>query len=189
MRKVILSNLVSLDGFFEGPNRELDWFVVNDEFFEYAKELLNSVDTILFGRVTYEQMASYWPTPAAAGNDPVISSKMNNLSKIVFSRTIPSVEWNNSRLIKGNMAEEISKMKQQSGKDMVIFGSGSIVSTLMQSGLIDEYRIILNPVVLGKGNPLFKGIKDKIDLKLLQIKTFNTGVVILYYSSKSKIYS
>src|ERR1700726_4944303 len=107
MRKVILSNLVSLDGFFEGPNRELDWFVVNDEFFEYARELLNSVDTILFGRVTYEYMASYWPTPAAAGNDPVITSKMNNLSKIVFSRTITSVEWNNSRLIKGNVAEEI----------------------------------------------------------------------------------
>jgi dihydrofolate reductase len=106
---------------------------------------------------------------------------MNNLPKIVFSKTLQKVEWNNSRLVKENIGEEISKMKQQPGKDMVIFGSGSIVSTLMQLALIDEYRIIVNPVVLGNGNPLFKGISDKHNLKLLKTKVLCSGVVILYY--------
>jgi dihydrofolate reductase len=106
---------------------------------------------------------------------------MNNLPKIVFSKTLQEVRWNNSRLIKENIAEEISKMKQQPGKDLVIFGSGSIVSTLMQLGLIDEYRIIVNPVVLGNGKPLFKGIKDKQNLKLLKTRVFGSGVVIHYY--------
>ena len=111
---------------------------------------------------------------------------MNNLPKIVFSKTLQEVKWNNSRLVKENIAEEISKMKQQSGKDMVIFGSGSIVSTFMQHGLIDEYRIIVNPVVLGNGKPLFKGINDKHNLKLLKTKVLGSGVVILYYQPIGK---
>jgi dihydrofolate reductase len=181
MRKIIVSNLVSLDGFFEGPNRELDWFAVDEEFLEYARNLLSTVDTILFGRVTYQHMAAYWPTASGTGNDAFITEKMNNLPKIVFSKTLQEVKWNNSRLVKENIAEEILKMKQQPGKDMVIFGSGSIVSTFMQLGLIDEYRIIMNPVVLGNGKPLFKGIKDKHNLKLLKTKVLGSGIVILYY--------
>ena len=106
---------------------------------------------------------------------------MNNLPKIVFSKTLQEVKWNNSRLVKENIAEEISKIKQQPGKDMVIFGSGSIVSTFMQHGLIDEYRIIVNPIVLGNGNPLFKGINGKQNLKLLKTKVFDSGIVILFY--------
>ena len=185
MRKVIVSNLVSLDGFFEGPNKELDWFVVDEEFFDYARDLLGTVDTILFGRVTYQMMESYWP--AETDNDPVITDKMNNLPKIVFSKTLSSTpwgKWNNARLVKENIPEEIRKMKQQAGKDMVIFGSGILVSDFTQLGLIDEYRIILNPVVLGKGNPLFKGLQDKLNLKLLKTKTLSSGVVILYYEPK-----
>jgi dihydrofolate reductase len=181
MRKVILSNLVTLDGFFAGPNGELDWFIVDEEFNEYANELLRNVDTLLFGRVTYQLMADYWPSSSATTDDPIIADRMNNLPKIVFSKTLQNVEWKNTRLIKENIAEEISKMKQQPGKDMVIFGSGSIVSTFMQLGLIDEYRIIVNPVVLGNGKPLFKGIKDKHNLKLLKTRVFGSGVVILYY--------
>jgi dihydrofolate reductase len=106
---------------------------------------------------------------------------MNNLPKIVFSKTLQKVEWKNTRLVKENIAEEISKMKEQSGKDLVIFGSGSIVSTFMQFGLIDEYRIIVNPVVLGNGKRLFKGINDKLNLKLLKTKVLGSGIVILYY--------
>ena len=106
---------------------------------------------------------------------------MNNLPKIVFSKTLQQVEWNNSRLVKDNISQEISKMKQQPGKDMVIFGRGSIVSTFMHHDLIDEYRIIVNPIVLGNGNPLFIGIKDKHNLKLLKTRVFGSGVVILYY--------
>jgi dihydrofolate reductase len=189
MRKIIVSNLVSLDGFFEGPNREIDWFVVEEEFFEYAKELLRSVDTILFGRVTYEGMASYWPTQAAKDNDPTITHKMNNLSKVVFSKTLSTVEWNNSKLVKGNIAEEIPKLKQEPGKDMVIFGSGSIVSALTRLGLIDEYRIIVNPVILGKGNPLFKDLQDKFNLELLKTKKLKSGVVIFYYQPGKKLFA
>ena len=185
MRKVILSNLVTLDGFFEGPNKELDWHIVDEEFKEYAIDLLSKVDALLFGRVTYQLMADYWPAaatnPSTPKSDLEIADKMNNLPKIVFSKTLQEVKWNNSRLVKENIAEEISKMKQQPGKVMVIFGSGSIVSNFMQHGLIDEYRIIVNPVVLGNGNPLFKGIKDKHNLNLLKTRAFSSGVVILYY--------
>ena len=185
MRKVLLSNLVTLDGFFAGPNEELDWFILDEEFNQYAIDLLSKVDALLFGRVTYQLMAEYWPAAASnsstSKSDLEIANKMNNLPKIVFSKTLQKVEWNNSTLVKEIIAEEISKMKQQSGKDMVIFGSGSIVSTFMQLGLIDEYRIILNPIVLGNGNPLFKGINGKQNLKLLNAKVFDSGIVILFY--------
>ena len=185
MRKVILSNMVTLDGFFEGPNKELDWHIVDEEFNKYAIDLLSNVDALLFGRVTYQLMADYWPAEATntstSKDDLEIADKMNNLSKIVFSKTLQEVKWNNSRLVKENIAEEISKVKQQPGKDMVIFGSGSIVSTFMQHGLIDEYRIIVNPIVLGNGNPLFKGINGKQNLKLLNTKVFDSGLVILFY--------
>jgi len=186
MRKVILSNLVTLYGFFAGPNGELDWFIVDEEFNEYANDLLSKVDALLFGRVTYQLMADYWPSPSATRDDPIIADRMNNLPKIVFSKTLQKAEWNNSRLVKENIAEEISRMKQQPGKDIVIFGSGSIVSTFMQLGLIDEYRIIVNPVVLGNGKRLFKGIDDKHNLKLLKTKVLSSGVVILYYQPVGK---
>jgi len=185
MRKVILSNSVTLDGFFEGPNKELDWHIVDEEVKEYAKDLLNNVDALLFGRVTYQLMADYWPAaatnPSTPKSDLEIADKMNNLPKIVFSKTLQEVKWNNSRLVKENIAEEISKMKQECGKDMVIFGSGSIVPTFMQHGLIDEYRIIVNPIVLGNGNPLFKCINGKQNLILLNTKVFDSGIVILFY--------
>jgi len=185
MRKVLLSNLVTLDGFFAGPKGELDWHIVDEEFNQYAIDLLSKVDALLFGKVTYQLMADYWPAaatnPSTPKSDVEIAEKMNNLPKIVFSKTLQEVKWNNSRLVKDNIAEEISKMKQQPGKDMVIFGSGSIVSTLMQHGLIDEYRIIVNPIVLGNDKPLFKGINGKQNLKLLKTKVLGSGVVILYY--------
>jgi dihydrofolate reductase len=185
MRKVILSNMVTLDGFFEGPNKELDWHIVDEEFNQYANDLLSNVDALLFGRVTYQLMADYWPAaatnPSTSKSDLEIADKMNNIPKIVFSTTLQEVKWNNSRLVKENIAEEISKMKQQPGKDMVIFGSGSIVSTFMQLGLIDEYRVIVNPIVLGNGKPLFKGINGKQNLKLLKTSVFDSGIVILFY--------
>ncbi|MBI3660338.1 dihydrofolate reductase [Candidatus Acetothermia bacterium] len=184
MRKVIVFMLTTLDGFFAGPNGELGWHNVDEEFNEFAIDQLNSVDTLLFGRVTYQLMASYWPTPAATTDDPIIAEIMNTMPKIVFSKTLGKVEWNNTRLVKDNIAEEISKLKQQSGKDMIIFGSSDLASTLTKLGLIDEYRIMVNPVVLGNGKPLFKGIKDKLNLKLLKTKTFSSGNVLLYYQPR-----
>ena len=181
MRKVILFNLVTLDGFFEGPNGEIDWHNVDEEFNEFAVHQVNTADGLIFGRVTYELMASYWPTPAAQADDPIVAEKMNTMPKIVFSRTLNTVEWNNTRLVKGDAAEEISKIKQQPGKDLLIFGSADLASNLTNLGLIDEYRIMVNPVVLGKGNPLFKDIKEKLNLRLLRTKTFSNGNVLLYY--------
>ena len=179
MRKIILSNLISLDGFFEGPDKELDWFVVEEEFFEYARELLDGTDTILFGRITYQMMAKYWPN--AKDNDATITHKMNHLQKIIFSKTLKKVDWNNAELATVTLSKEVKNLKAQPGKDIVIFGSGTLVTQLTQLGLIDEYRLIINPVILGKGNPLFKGIDDTINLKLLQTKAFKSGVAILYY--------
>jgi len=126
-------------------------------------------------------MASYWPTPTAIENDPIVSEKMNTLPKIVFSKTLSSVDWQNTRLVKENFVEEITKLKQQPGKDLIIFGSSDLAVTFIQHGLIDEYRIMVNPVVLGGGKPLFKGIQDKLQLKLLKTKTFRSGNVLLYY--------
>jgi len=131
-------------------------------------------------------MAKYWPTPAAATDDPIVADKMNRLPKIVFSRTLSSVDWQNTRLVKGNMAEEISKLKQQPGKDLIIFGSANLAATFIQHGLLDEFRIMVNPVVLGNGKPLFKGIKIKLNLKLLKTKTFGSGNVLLYYQPAKK---
>jgi len=177
MRKVIVSNLMTLDGFFESESKELDWCLVDEEFFEYARDMLRSADTLVFGRATYQHMANYWPT---APPDE-IESQMNNLPKIVFSRTLQKTEWKNSRLVKGDAAEEIARLKQPPGKDMVILGSAVLASSLLGGGLIDEYRVILNPVLIGRGNPLFQGIKEKLCLKLSKTKLLASGVVILYY--------
>jgi dihydrofolate reductase len=186
MRKVILFNMVTLDGFFEGPNREIDWHHVDAEFNEFAIAQLDSADGLLFGRITYQLMANYWPTPTAMENDPIVADKMNNLPKIVLSRTLEKAEWNNTRLIKENIADEISKLKQQPGKDLLLFGSADLASTLTQLGLIDEYRIMVNPVVLGSGNPLFKRIHHRLDLKLVNARTFRSGNVLLYYQPNRK---
>lgn len=122
-------------------------------------------------------MASYWPSAPA----DEIADKMNNLPKIVFSKTLQEAEWNNSRLVKGDIAEEVSKLKQQPGKDMVIFGSATLATSLMQVGLVDEYRIILNPVLIGSGKRLFQGIQEKVRFRLSRMETFGSGVIVLYY--------
>jgi dihydrofolate reductase len=177
MRKVIVSNVASLDGFFETPDKKLDWVVTDAEFFDYAKSMLRAADTLLFGRATYEHMANYWPTAPAEE----IAEKMNNLPKLVFSRNLQKVEWNNSRLAKKNPEEEVSKLKEQPGKDMVVLGSATVASCLLQAGLVDEYRVILQPVLIVKGNPLFKDITERMQLKLISARAFGSGVVLLNY--------
>jgi dihydrofolate reductase len=186
MRKLFVFNLVTLDGYFEGPNRDISWHSVDAEVNDYAIDMLNSVETLIFGRVTYELMANYWPTPDAIKNDPIVAEKMNTLPKIVFSKTLNKVEWNNTSLVKDVIPKEIEKMKQRPGKDIVILGSGSIMSEFAQLGLIDEYRIMVNPIVLGDGKPLFKSIKDRLKLKLIKTRTFSNGNVLLYYQPVEK---
>ena len=182
MRKVFLFNMTTLDGFFEGPEQDISWHNVDEEFNEVAIDQLNETGTLLFGRITYQGMASYWPTDAAIHDDPEVAGLMNSLSKIVFSRTLDKPEWNNSRLVKNNVVEEVSKLKQQPGKDIAIFGSSDLAVTLAEQGLIDEYRIIVNPLFLGGGTPLLKGIKEKVNLKLLNARIFKSGNVLLYYA-------
>ena len=186
MRKIIFFMLTSLDGYFEGTGRDISWHNVDEEFNEFAIEQLNTVDTLLFGRVTYEMMASYWPTPAAKTNDPVVAEKMNTTPKLVFSKTLEKGEWQNTRLIKDNFVEEMQKLKKQSGKDMIILGSSDLAVTFIEHGLIDEFRVMVNPLVLGDGKSLFKGIKGKLDLKLIKTRAFKNGNVLLYYEPKGQ---
>ena len=181
MRKILFFMLTTLDGFFEGPNRDIYWHNVDAEFNEFAVEQLHTVDTLLFGRVTYEMMASYWPTPDAKVNDPVVAGLMNSTPKIVFSKTLKKVDWENTRLIKNDFADEMSKLKQQPGKDMIIFGSSDLAVTFIEHGLIDEFRVMVNPLVLGDGKSLFKGIDYKLNLKLIKTKMFDSGNILLYY--------
>ena len=170
--------MVSLDGFIEGQNAESDWqgYPFDVEMHRYFEELLNSVDVLLYGRVAYEGMITYWPH---AISDPQFQ-RMNDLPKVIFSKTLDKVEWNNARLVKNNIADEISKMKQQYSKDLLLTGA-DIGSTLRQLGLIDEYWLIVRPVVLGSGKPLFKDIKDRLNLKLLKAKTLSMGNILLCY--------
>ena len=184
MKKVIFQNAVSVDGYFEGPNHELDWHNVDQEFNDYADQFLSTIGTIVFGRVTYEMMASYWPT--AGEEDPIIAHWMNTLPKVVFLRTLEKVDWENTRLVKENAHEELARLKEQPGKDIVIFGSSDLALTFMHWGLIDEFRILVMPVILGSGKLLFSGIYGRYPLKLLRTKPFKSGNVMLVYEENKK---
>jgi dihydrofolate reductase len=181
MNKLIVFNFITLNGYFQGPKGDLSWHRHGQEESEYGLEGLKSGSTLLFGRVTYEQMASFWPTPDALKNAPVMAEGMNKADKIVFSRTMKKADWNNTRLVKDNMLEEVRKMKQLPGKDMAVLGSGSISSQLAAAGLIDEYQLMVDPVLLGNGTPIFKDLPHKLDLKLTTARTFKSGVVLLCY--------
>jgi dihydrofolate reductase len=182
MRRVIFQMMLSLDGFYEGPHQEIDWHVVDAEYNDYAIDLLNDVEALIFGRVTYRLMANYWPTAEALKDDQVVAERMNSLPKFVFSKTLEKAEWSNTILVKGNTADELLKIKQEPGKDMVIFGSSDLAVTLAQHGLIDEFRLIYAPILLGHGKTVFTGIENRLFLKLFRIKTLQSGVVILYYT-------
>jgi len=179
VRNVIMWNLVTLDGFFEGRKSwEIDWHdsVWGEELERFSIEQSKSIGTLLFGRVTYEGMASFWQKEKGE-----IADFMNSVPKVVFSRTMKSAEWNNSRLVKGNAEEEVAKLKRQPGKDLFIFGSANLSATLTRKGLIDEYRLCLAPVVLGGGNPLFKESPERLKLKLVESRPLKSGGVLLYY--------
>ena len=184
MRKLIVFNMVTVEGYYEGADGNIDWHNVDEEFNEFAIKQLDSVGAILFGRVTYELMASYWPSAAALKDDPIVAGKMNSSPKIVFSTTLSTVDWQNTRLIKADLAEELTQLKQQPGKDLIIFGSGKLTANFTQLGLIDEYRIIVAPVVLGSGHPLFMDLDQPLKLNLLRTRPFKSGNVLLYYEPR-----
>ncbi len=186
MRKIILFNMVTLDGFFEGPNQNIEWHHVDDEFNQFAIDQLGSAGGLIFGRITYQMMASYWPTLMAIEDDPVVASKMNEIPKIVFSRTLGEAGWNNTRLVRTDAAEEVSRLKQQPGKDLLLFGSAKLAASLIQKDLIDELRAMVNPIILGGGIPLFQGIREPVHLALLESRVFKNGNVLLSYRPVEK---
>jgi dihydrofolate reductase len=184
MRKLVVFNQVTLDGYFVDMNGDMSWAHKDKQDAEWSAFVADNAKgggLLLFGRITYELMTSYWPTPYAMKNDPIVAERMNNLPKVVFSRTLDKPSWNNTKLVKDGMAAEIRKMKKEPGKDMAVLGSGSVVSQLAQEDLIDEYQIVVNPVVLGKGRTMFDGIKEKLTLKLTKTRTFGNGNVLLCY--------
>jgi dihydrofolate reductase len=188
MRKVISLIHLSLDGFASGPNDELDWISYDDELEQSTHSLHALTDAVIWGRRTYEGMAGYWLTvpgnPASTPAELEHARWLDNATKIVVSRTLDRVAWGdaqNTALIKDNIAEEINKIKQEPGKDIWFLGSTMLAQTFMQLDLIDEYRININPIVLGRGKPLFANVTREFPLRLLEAKTFTSGVVALRY--------
>jgi dihydrofolate reductase len=187
MRKLVLFMHVSLDGFAADPNGGLDFLSYDHELQQYADELVKTVGSPVYGRTTYQLMESYWPTvlkkPDAAGHALAHAQWVENVPKIVFSKTLNEVTWNNTQLIKGNLAEEVKKLKQQPGKDLAIFGSPGLAASLMNLGLIDEYKLTVHPIILGNGISAFANNTTKSTLKLLDSKTLKSGVLTLHYTT------
>jgi dihydrofolate reductase len=184
MRKLIVFNHVTLDGYFVTANGDFTWARHGNEDPEYSAFVAENASgggQLLFGRITYELMASYWPTPVADQHNPAVAKGMNSMAKVVFSRTLDQASWNNTRLVKGDLVSEVRKMKNEPGPGMAILGSGSIVAQLAPAGLIDEYQMMVDPVALGKGRTMFDGIKEPLALKLTKTRTFNNGKIFLRY--------
>jgi len=190
MKSLGVFDFVSVDGFFAGPHGEIDWFkaISHDEQYErFMHQQSKSGSTLMFGRTTYEMMKSYWPTPDAIKNDPHMAAVMNNSPKVVFSKTLKTVEegqnWKNVTLSRQIRHDAILELKRKSG--ITVLGSGSIVQQLANLGLIDEYQLVVVPLVLGSGKRLFEDVK-KIDLRLEDSRAFANGIVVMTYTSRPK---
>lgn len=186
MRKIISFMHMSLDGFVAGPNGEMDWIKVNEEIFDFVGKRISEADTAMYGRVTYQMMEGYWPTaadkPGASKHDIEHSKWYAHVHKIVLSKTMKGAVLPNTEIISDNLAERIKEIKQSGNGEIAVFGSPSATHALMELGLIDGYWLFLNPVILGKGIPLFAGIKDKVKLQLLNTHPFACGVTELNYT-------
>jgi dihydrofolate reductase len=179
MRNLIAAINMTLDGFCDHTA-----MIADDELHQHYNELLNNADTLIYGRITYQLMESYWPTIVRnpTGNKPTdeFAVLIDNISKIVFSRTLKNVDWKNAKLVRGGIKEEVLELKQQVGKNIIV-GSPSLIVALMQLDLIDEFQLCVHPVILGKGLPLFKNLNDRTILKLIKTKIFSSGQITLYY--------
>lgn len=182
---MFLFMMVSLDGYIEGSGHDLSWHHVDAEFGEFAEKQLLETDTLVMGRKTYQLMEGFWPSAEGLKGDPETARLMNATPKIVISKTLSGVKetenWQHVRLIKDNIKSEIEELKSQNGKDIAVLGSNNLCVTLLKDKLLDELRIMINPVAIGEGTPLFAGLKDKIDFTLLKSRTFASGNILLYY--------
>jgi dihydrofolate reductase len=182
MPKLVVYNSVSLDGYFTDTHGDMSWAHKRDpEWQAFVSENASGGGQLLFGRVTYDLMASFWPTPLAAQSNPIVVERMNNMPKFVFSRTLDQASWNNTTLLKGDLPTEVRRLKRQPGPNIVVMGSGSIVAQLAAAGLVDEYQLVLNPLVVGDGRTLFEGVKRKLPMKLARSRAFGNGNVVLSY--------
>lgn len=183
MRKLTVFNQVSLDGYFVDAHGDMSWAHKppdDAEWNEFVAGNATGGGVLLFGRVTYEMMAGYWPTPMAAEETPLVAERMNAMPKVVFSRSLARPAWRNTTLVK-DAVSGVRRMKRMKGDDMAILGSGSIVAQLAREGLIDEYQIVVNPVVLGKGRTMFEGPARALPMKLTRTRAFGNGSVLLCY--------
>jgi dihydrofolate reductase len=182
MTKLIVFNQVSLDGFISDSKGDMSWAHREDpEWRAFTAENAKGDATLLFGRVTYEMMASFWPTASAVQNLPALANRMNSLAKVVFSTTLASASWNNTRLVKSDMAGEVRAMTKKDGPQMVLMGSASVVAQLAELGLVDEFQIVVNPIVLGGGNSMFRGVKERLKLRPTKTRVFTNGNILLCY--------
>ena len=184
MKKLIVFNHVTLDGYFVGVGGDFSWAHAGNDDAEYAAFVAENASgggQLLFGRVTYQLMASYWPTALADQHNPTVAAGMNRMQKVVFSKTLTEATWNNTRLVNGDLVQEIRKMKAEDGPGMAILGSGQIVAQLAPAKVIDEYQMVVDPVALGKGRSMFDGMQQRLNLKLTKSRTFKNGKVFLCY--------
>ena len=184
MRKLGVFNSVSLDGYFVDANGDMSWaHTANDdpEWDAFVAGNASGGGVLLFGRITYDLMSRFWPTPQAVQAFPAVAERMNNLPKVVFSKKLDRASWNNTSLVKSDVAAEVRKLKYEPGPDMTILGSGSIVSQLARESLIDEYQFVVIPIILGKGRTLFDGVKEKMAMRLTESRSFGNGNVLLSY--------
>ena len=185
MRNLIFFMHTSLDGFVAGPDGELDWIKLDEAMFDFVKTMTDQADTALYGRVTYEIMQSYWPKageqPNASKHDKEHSNWYNNVSKVVLSKTMQETGLHNTKVIGDQLSDNINKIKQREGKNILIFGSPGASQSLLNEGLIDEFWLFVNPIILGKGMLLFKDITGTTKLHLVESKTFACGVIALHY--------
>jgi dihydrofolate reductase len=186
MRKIISFMHISLDGFVAGPNGEMDWIKVDEEIFDHVGKRISETDTALYGRVTYQMMENYWPTagdrPEASRHDREHSKWYSNAHKVVLSKTIKGADQINSTIISDNLLDRINEIKGGGSKEILLFGSPTATHSLIQLNLVDGYWLFVNPIILGKGIPLFTDIKEKIKLKLLATQQFTSGVTELRYT-------
>ena len=182
MRTLSVFNHVSVDGYFVDAAGDMGWAHKSDpEWDAFASNNASGGGVLMFGRVTYDMMASFWPTPMAAQMLPVVAERMNTAAKIVFSKTMTKAAWTNTEVIGGDIVAAVRELKQTEGPDIVILGSGSIVAQLTQARLIDGYQLVINPIVLGAGRTLFAGVRDKLPLQLVSSRQFHNGNVVLTY--------
>ncbi len=181
MAKLVAFLMLTLDGYSADENGGIDWHVVDDEFNEFALAQLNSASFLVFGRNTYEGMVEYWTSPEAMQNDPLVAEKMNTLPKVVLSHTLSQVTWANTRLIKTQIVEEFTQLKAEQEKDLIIMGSSKLCASLINLGLIDEFRLMFNPIILGKGISAFMGARTLNDLRHTETRFFESGNVLQIY--------